>query len=276
MNRRHFLFVSCLAAFAQAQTRAENDGRELDIVVDPKDFGAPADNIRAVLLSVASEIWKHCATTGFEFGFRVYHNPKYPITHYEREEGRIIIGLAVKDTFWAQYAFQFAHEFCHALMGHSRQWRRLWHMGNHANRWVEETLCEVASLFALRSMENSWKTAPPYPNWKDFGKNLGKYAQERLDDPRHQLPAGKTFAQWLVEAEPVQREKWTRENNTIVAARLLPIFEADPTGWDAVAAINLCKHEEKKPLARFLEEWKTNAQPQHSAFIEKVVPVFSL
>jgi hypothetical protein len=276
MTRPHFSrrqFAASLLFAACAPLRAQ-DPRKLDLLIDAKSFGAGEADIRAVLLSAAGEIWKHCPATKFEFGFRVYHHEKYPITHYEHEDGRVVIGLATRDTFWSQYAFQFAHEFCHALMDHANDWRRLWHNGDHANQWVEETFCEVASLFALRAMGKAWDTSPPYKHWRSYGEKLTEYAQKRLDDPKHQLPAGKTFAAWFAEAEPIQRKKWTRENNTIVAIRLLPLFEAEPAGWDALPALNLCTREPQKTLQRFLEEWKQNAAEKHRAFIEKVIGVF--
>jgi hypothetical protein len=159
-------------------------------------------------------------------------------------------------------------------MDHANDWRRLWHNGNHANQWLEETFCETASLFALRAMGRSWITAAPYEHWRNYAKSLTAYAQQRLDDPKHQLPASQTFAQWFAETEKVQRTKWTRENNTIIASRLLPIFEAEPAGWDALPALNLCTREPQKPLVRFLQEWKENAPPRHRPFIEKVAAVF--
>ena len=38
----------------------------------------------------------------------------------------------------------------------------------HANSWLEESLCETASLFTLRAMSRSWSIAPPYPAWKNY------------------------------------------------------------------------------------------------------------
>jgi len=128
----------------------------------------------------------------------------------------------------------------------------------------------ATTTFALRAMGKTWQTKPPFGNWRDYAKNLTSYAQDRLDDPKHQLPAGKTFAVWLAEVLPIQRKKWTRENNTIAARQLLPLFEAEPAGWDALPALNLCTREPQKNLARFLEEWKLNAAPAHHVFIEKV------
>ena len=268
MNRRHFLVTLLAPALLRAEEKKPT--RELDFQIDAKPFGAGEADILAVLRSATGEIWRHCATTTFELGFRIYRHDKFPITHYLHDNDRIVIGLNTGGQYWSQYAFQFAHEFCHALMDHANNWRRLWHNGDHANQWLEEAFCETASLFALRAMGKTWQTKPPFGNWRDYAKNLTSYAQDRLDDPKHQLPAGKTFAVWLAEVLPIQRKKWTRENNTIAARQLLPLFEAEPAGWDALPALNLCTREPQKNLARFLEEWKLNAAPAHHVFIEKV------
>jgi hypothetical protein len=286
LTRRRFAGALLLGALAPAWAADEppkpkgdprnpaDDQRKLDFLVDAKSFGAGEADIKAVLQSAAGEIWKYCATTKFEMGFRIYRNEKFPITHFEHEDGRVKIGLATEKTFWSQYAFQFAHEFSHALMDHANDWRRLWHNAEHANQWVEETFCEVASLFALRAMGRSWETAAPYPNWRSYGKHLTKYAQDRLEDPKHQVPEGKTFAAWFAEVEPAQRRKWTREINTTIARQFLPLFEAEPAGWDALPALKLCTREAGKTLARFMQEWKANAAPRHHAFIEKVTRTF--
>ncbi len=274
LSRRQFTAGLLLAALAPAH--AAPDSRDLDLKIDAKSFEASEADLRAVLLSAAGEIWQHCTTDRFEFGFRVYRSEKFPITHFEREDGRIVIGLCTEKTYWSQYAFQFAHEFCHALMDHSGDWRRLWHAAEHANKWVEETLCETGSLFALRAMARTWETAPPYKNWKSFAVKHGEYARQRMTDPKHQLPAGQSFAEWFAATEPEQRKKWTRENNTIIALRLLPLFEAEPAGWDALASLKLCTREPDKTLARLLQEWKINARPEHRPFIEKVAAVFGV
>lgn len=273
ISRRHFATSLLLASLAPSL--AADRTRELNLSIDAASFEASEADIRAVLLSAASELWRHCEHAKFEFGFRIYRNEKYPITHFEREDGRIVIGLSTQKTFWSQYAYQFAHEFCHALMDHSSDWRRRWHETEEANQWFEEVLCETGSLFALRAMGKSWETRPPYANWASFGKRHIAYAQERIDDPRHQLTAGTPFAEWFKATEPVQRKKWTRENNTIIAIRLLPLFEKEPAGWDTLPALNIGKRERQKPLAQLFQEWSDAALPGQREFIAKVAAVFS-
>ena len=55
----------------------------------------------------------------------MYHRPDHPQTDfkYARAGNRIAIGLTARDNHWAQYSFQFAHEFCHALANYSNSSR---------------------------------------------------------------------------------------------------------------------------------------------------------
>jgi len=56
-----------------------------------------------------------------------------------------IIRLPVQNTLWARFTYQFAHEFCHVLSDYDR-------LRQSGNQWFHETICEVASLFALKEM----------------------------------------------------------------------------------------------------------------------------
>jgi hypothetical protein len=277
LSRRTFL--TGLTAAAVPDLLSANN-RRLDMRIDPAGFGqARPEDIRAVVVSSSEEIWKHCPNTQFDTpGFHIFHRDDTPITNFLRtDDNRIAIGLATHNTFWAQYAFQFAHEFCHALAGHSNDWRRAWRTPAYANKWLEESICETASLFSLRAMGNTWKTAAPYPNWRSFAPHLTDYAQKRLDEPKHRLPDGVAFPDWFRANEAELRAKGTvRERNCIIAAQLLPLFEAEPRGWEAMTAFNLGKRVATKPLGDHFVEWKANARPELGGFVGKVAAVFAV
>ena len=281
MSHTRRTFLASLAATALPRALfAADDPRKLAMRIDLKGFGNAGEaDIKAVLRSAAGEIWKHCPNSRFEQpGFAIYHNDKYPITHFERsDDGWIVIGLCLDGPYWARFAYQFAHEFCHALADHTNDWRRLWHNPGHANHWLEESFCETASLFSLRAMAKTWETNPPYVNWKDYSKALTNYAKEWLEDPKHQLPAGKTFIEWFRESEPEMRKNGTiRDKNGIVATQLLPLFEAEPRGWESLTTLNLGKRIEARPLADHLAEWKANTRPELQPFVGKIAAVFGL
>jgi hypothetical protein len=272
----------CAAFFAErgsAQT-ASASGRELVLCVKSEGFGgASTPDIQAVLRSAGGEIWRHCPHTRFPpQGFEIYHSATYPITQYElSSNGCIVIGLAVEGRLWARFSFQFAHEFAHALMDHSNDPGRPWHKLEHANQWLEESICETASLFSLRAMAQTWPTQPPYPNWKSYAPALADYAAQRMAEPRHRLPAGQTFAAWFAAEEPGLRLQWAqREKNTLIAQQLLPLFEAEPAGWEAVTSLKLGTRDVSKTLTKHLAEWHANAPAAQRAFIIKISAVFGV
>jgi hypothetical protein len=281
ITRRHFGAL-CLAAMA-APARAEGDGpagTRLSLRIG-EDFGnASAADITAVLKSAAGEIWKHCPNTRWEVpGFFIFHSEKNPITLFDhRSDGRIAIGLTTQGPFWSQFAYQFAHEFCHALAGHSNDWKSTWIKAKKANHWLEESLCETASIFAMRAMGKSWQTAPPYPNWKSYSEALTKYAADRIETVEKEKGPGFSFKKWFAENEGPMRENSTiREKNNIVAVELLPIFEATPSGWEAVTFFNRTTNQDAgKTLARHFEDWQAAAPESQRGFIESVAKIFGI
>ena len=62
--------------------------------------------------------------------------------------------------------------------------------GTEATFWFEETICEVASLFALEKMAMEWNQSAPHPNWKPYAVEFKKYAEQRIS--KHRLPESHT------------------------------------------------------------------------------------
>jgi hypothetical protein len=130
--------------------------QHLDIRVQANAFGSasPAD-IEAVLRSAGVELLRYCPHTQLA-GIDVYYRPDHPEINSKRTPGgRIAMVLSARDTHWAQYSFQFAHEFCHALANYANSSRQTIPDTSNANLWFEESLCETASLFCLRAMSNA-------------------------------------------------------------------------------------------------------------------------
>lgn len=252
---------------------AAEAGKELNITL-ASDFNAPPDNVSAVLKSAAESIWKHCPSTRWQTpGFEVFLSRDNPIAVFDhRANGRIAIGVTTTGTYWSQYAYQFAHEFTHALAGHANDWRKPWIRDKRANHWLEESICETASLFALRAMAESWQTRPPYPNWRDYARSLRVYADDRLRETEQTLPSSANFVQWLAANEPSMRANPVlREKNNVVARQLLPIFERNPSGWESVTFLNLGKRRDPNlTLAQHLADWREAAPAKHRACIDEI------
>jgi hypothetical protein len=271
------LFGACLFSLDDALPAADN-AQSLDLRVQASGFGRVSSADLTVLLQSAGfEIWRFCSSTQLA-GIDVYYRSDHPQTDFKRTPaGRIAIGLSARDTHWAQYSFQFAHEFCHTLANYSNNPQRLVRFPPQANFWLEETLCETASLFTLRAMSRTWEITPPYPEWQDYAPWLNAYAQERLALPEHQLPAGKSFKNWFQEHQPALRRNSTIRNlNTIVAIRLLPLFEAEPRAWKAVTFLNHGSTATNDSLAHHLEEWQARCPGELRPFVRRLAAVFAI
>ena len=142
--------------------------------------GRPQD-IRVLLSNVARHLTQHLRDTP-EAAIEVNYWPNYPIILI-RPPGitSYTILLTANGTRWAQYSYQFAHEFCHLMSGYER-------LHGRANNWFHEAICEMASLFTLKSMGESWIEAPPYPNWRDYAEHLTEYAENVADTVRGEHP----------------------------------------------------------------------------------------
>jgi hypothetical protein len=249
--------------------------RQIDIRVQARGFGvASAADITAVLQSAAGELCRYWPGTQLP-SIDVYHRADHPQTDSRRGAGnRIAIGLTARDNHWAQYSFQFTHECCHALINYSNDERGLTRNRRYANLWLEESLCETASLFTLRALSRSWLIAPPYAAWRNYAPWFGAYAEKRLALPQHHLPAGTSFVVWFRANEPaLRRDSTKRDRNTIVASQLLPIFEKEPRGWGALAFFRRPANP-NETLSRHFADWRSSCPRELQQFITKLAAVF--
>ncbi len=238
----------------------------LQIVVAQGDWGdAQPDDIAAVLKDASSHLTRlfrepltgivrvnPAPDTDPHIAYRVFsHDP-------------FVIRLAARNRHWAQFAFQFSHEFCHFLSDYER-------LGESQNGWFHEAICELASVFTLLRMAETWRTQPPYPHWADYAGSLASYAADRLSREEHQLPPGTVLSPWLAsEEESLRNDRYQREKNAIVASALLPIFKDDPSGWNAVRRLPASP----SMFRDYLREWHTQAEAVDKPFVNRIIQLF--
>jgi len=251
-----------------------SESRPIDIRVQSEGFGASAADINAVLQSAAGELWRYCPNLRLP-GIDVYRRRDHPQTDLKRTaEGRISIGLTARDNHWAQYSFQFAHEYCHALINYNNNHTEVASHARYPNLWLEESLCETASLFTLQALSRSWLVAPPYPVWHDYAQWFSAYLEERLRFPAHHLPAGTRFIVWFrANNSDLRRDGARRDRNTLIAAQLLPIFEKEPQGWGALAFFNPASNQS---LTQLFTDWRSRCPRELQGFVAKLAAVFEV
>jgi hypothetical protein len=273
--------LSWLSANGATRIATENTfptNRVPDIRVQASAFGnaTPAD-IAVVLRSAASELFRYCPRTHLD-GIDVYYRSDHPeIDSKRRHGGRIAMALSARDTRWAQYSFQFAHEFCHALANYANSSQQTIPDTPNPNLWLEESLCETASLFALRAMSSTWTINPPSPTLRVYSPWLADYAKQRLELPGYRLPAGTSFSAWFRQHQPALRKNaGHRDWNTIIATQLLPIFEAEPAGWESVTFLNRGPTNGGEPLSEHFTQWRAACPDHLRPFVTKLAAVFGV
>ncbi|MBI3857607.1 MAG: hypothetical protein HY293_18150 [Planctomycetes bacterium] len=228
---------------------------------------AGAEDVAKVLRSAGEPLAERFPGRKFPL-IQVSRSTSTPITLFERgPAGEIRVKLNVEGRHWAQFAFQFGHEMGHIVCGYAEY--------PNPNLWFEETLCEAASLFVLGRMAETWKTRPPYPNWKDYAGALRKYREERL--AKAALPEGSSLADWFRAEEPqLRKDAGRRESNLKMAAALLPLFEEAPERWEAVAALNALRGDASRSFAQYLRDWSKSAPEKQREFVGKIAARFGV
>jgi hypothetical protein len=264
-NRSNLLallaLAACLSLAGSSAHGGPTDPPTLRLQIEADGWGGavPAD-VRKVLESAGSALAKNFP--GVELP-PIQISPRGgPIVLHQRlADGTLQVQLDTGGNYWSQYAFQFGHEMCHILCRFDRD--------PTGNLWFEESLCEMASLFVLRRMSETWRRDPPYPNWKAYADSLATYARDYTDQAR--LPQGTSLAAWYREhAGALAKTATDRERNRVVAVALLPKFEAEPQHWAAVHYLNVAKPAAPQRFAEYLRDWHANVPAEHRKFVAAI------
>ena len=245
---------------AQA-TETETGEGMVTITVKGTNWGTGRpENIKSLLENVAWHMTRHFRE-GVHATIDIENSPLGPrIPLRIPGQTTYTILLNTSNRYWAQYSYQFAHEFCHLVSNYEQQVGR-------PNQWIDETICEMASLFALRSMGVTWKEKPPYPNWRSFAQDLTAYADTRAAEIESQAPDDEAWEEWFQRHEARSgKEPYDREGNLIVALRLLPLFEQYPEGWNAIRSLPASQ----EGISHYLTGWKEQAYQGDRVFITRI------
>ncbi len=250
--------------------RKGQDSKKQAITIDvaPGDWGdANVRDIKQVLESAAGEFLSHVGASSGDLSIRVIPRRGSPKVLYERGvEGQYVIQLTARDERWFQYVFQFSHELCHVLSNFDHKETIGGEKVDERNQWFEESLCETASLFTLRRLAVVWETNPPTRNWSGYANTFSDYASRLMSESHRHLPAGQSFRDWYAQNKTSLIDSpYLREKNELVAANLLPLFEAHPELWQSIPYLNPTKTSASKPFAQYLADWQ-------AASVDKTLP----
>lgn len=248
----------------------------LTIRVEGEGWGrVDKTEIEAVLYSAADELLSRFPGA-LPSPIVVTHAEGNPVTEFEKgPDGEYQVHLSAKDRRWSQFVYQFAHELCHIMSNYEANVST--ENPTKYNQWFEETLCETASLYTLKSMAVTWETAAPYPNWQEYAPAMRDYAEQFVHEGHRQLPPGTSLAAWLrVNEDKLRNNPYLRDKNEVVANLLLPLFEKDPEEWAALHYLNLDPTDATDSLKQYLQHWYGNAPPEHKKFIRDVLALLGV
>lgn len=256
-----------LESVPKSSIPASSDSQSLRIVVVPGDWGgSQLADTRKVCASAAGTILSQLPDDGFA-PILVQRGKSSPITLFRRGEGNeYIVRLNTGGRAWAQCAFQFAHEFCHIACNYRNV--------DNPQMWFEETLCECASLFALRRMAVEWKTNPPYSNWKSYSESLASYAADRMKQYEDREESTADF--YKQHQQELEKTATNRDLNGFMAVKLLALFEKTPGSWQAVRYLNLGNPKENRSLADYLSGWHQRVPKAHKKLVQSVAAEFQI
>ncbi len=172
---------------------------------------------------------------------------EYPFVVYKQRP--YLVYLSAQNSYWSQYVYQFSHELCHVLTNFDRAEK-------HKHKWFEESLCELASLFVLRRVAQTWAEYPPVGIHKaaEFADNHRKYAE--CVEAKHRKSSPQNIPEWFDKnIHTLERFSEERNLNGVVAIVLSSYFEKDFSLWNECGWLNRWNAEKDESFSDYLDSW---------------------
>jgi len=151
--------------------------------------------------------------------------------------------------YWAQMTLQLAHELCHVYSNFSLS-------RGHKHKWLEESLCEAASIATLNKLGTEWHSSALSARAPNYGSSLLEYVNTRRASAR-QIRFKSDFKLWLkANLSQLERCSTQRELNNVVANYLYnKILSPEPSTWKAIRFLNTWDCHSNETFQDFGESW---------------------
>jgi hypothetical protein len=234
--------------------------------------GANSEEITALLHAVAAELVQHFPERQLA-PIVVRHSNRAPVVLYDKgPNGEYLVYLCAHGKDWYQYVYEFAHELAHILSNYERHAHS---QDARQHQWFEETLCEVASLYALKRVGMKWDNSLPYAHWGMDPEAFRKYAEHFLNEPHRKLPSEMTLASWFdTNRDRLTGNAYVRQHNEVVANLLLPLFEENPEIWEAIDYLNTAPASQS--FEDYLQAWHDSAPACYQHVIRYTMHLFGI
>jgi hypothetical protein len=167
----------------------------------------------------------------------------------------VIVDIGERD--WSKLAYQFGHELGHVM---ANSWQP------HAKpkppcQWIEEALVESFSLRGLGRLAENWKQDPPFNGDNAFGNAVADYRQNAIqrytalaDEQGLTRDPVKWFAEHRSEIELPGLNPFAQA----ACPTILHEYERDPSGVEALGALNRWPNRSGVPIEEYFREWEAS------------------
>jgi len=213
----------------------------------------------------------------------ITYRPEGPVTMLERmPDGAYRMYLAVQDTRWDQFTYQFSHEYCHIVTNAEQRVRQ--DTAVRATQWFEESLCEAISLLALQRIGPLWERAAPVATVPGYAGAFGEYAAQLINQAHRRLPPGtapeRPLETWyLANRADLQRDPYVRAKNEVVANALYAWLDSTPGALEAIGYLGVDGVQPVgagQAFSAYLERWRTATPPRLRDTLMRVPALFGI
>jgi hypothetical protein len=159
------------------------------------------------------------------------------------------VRISARDTYWCQYAYQFAHELCHILVNFDQ-------VRDHRHKWFEESICELPAFFALHRLSGEFHHRPPSAvlGAREFAPQFKAYAK-RVEGRAEPVPCA-GLPVWLSDnIRCLEESSINRDLNHVVAAAPLDDYLADHSLWRDCGFLNRWNAKADRTFADHIDSW---------------------
>lgn len=222
------------------------------------------DIVFDLLLSIDTNFSKCLGTLPFDTCncFIVYH-PEHPMcSKFEHDH---VIHLNTSENYWAQWVYQFAHEYCHHLIN-----------GELSSEisgliWFEECICELSSMYHLHLLYTQWKNNYN-PLKTNFAPSILNYLNGLFPE-NPQLFSATLHQGFLSLWEQILFDsKYHRGHYNAIATRIFPLFVANPSLWKIILHFgDMRKWNSLPELFEHLHQTSDNSYVQSLSQLENLL-----
>ncbi|MDB4763030.1 hypothetical protein OAG38_04735 [Akkermansiaceae bacterium] len=229
--------------------------------IESKGFNMNESDLRSIFKSTLTALPK--AENFKDPSLFVSKHQRGPITLFQRTpRGEVAIQLNSGNYYYSQCIYQFAHELAHV--------RADFQPIDHENKWLEETLCETASLFVLRKLSKEWEKSAPNDALKNYRKHLATYSAKVMKS-RKILTTKTSPSFYQRHKETLRKSATERELNGAFANLLLPLFEKEPIHWKILPKFPRIRGSN---LAEHFAAWRKATSENHHGFLNRFETLF--